>query len=39
MDAYTIMITPDAEADLEDLFDYIAFTLLAPDTALSYVRS
>ena len=39
MDPYEIIVTPDAEADLWELRDYIANTLLVPETALSYVRS
>ena len=39
MENYKIIITPDAEADLFEIRDYIAYTLLAPDVALSYIRS
>ena len=39
MDSYEIIITPDAEADLFEIRDYIAYTLLAPDVALNYIRS
>ena len=39
MDHYDIILTPDATADLFELRDYIAEVLLAPDTALSYVRT
>lgn len=39
MDPYEIIVTPDAEADLWKLRDYIANTLFVPETALSYVRS
>ena len=38
MDGYRIIITPDAEADLNELDDYITFKLMAPDTALSCIR-
>ena len=38
MDSYEIIITPDAESDLIDLRDYITEELLAPETALRYVR-
>jgi plasmid stabilization system protein ParE len=39
MDPYEIIITPDAETDLLELRDYIADTLLVPDTAISYIRA
>ena len=39
MPPYEIIITPDAAADLTELRDYIAHVLLAPDTALAYIRS
>ena len=39
MDTYEIIMTPDATADLYALRDYIADTLLMPDTALTYIRS
>ena len=39
MDSFDIIITPAAEADLIELRNYIADVLLAPDTALSYIRS
>ena len=39
MGPYEIIITPDAEADLLELRNYIADVLLAPDTALSYIKS
>lgn len=34
MDSFDIIITPDAEADLLEIRDYIAYTLLVPDVAL-----
>ena len=37
MDEYSIIITPDAEKDLNELDDYITFVLLAPETAVSYI--
>ena len=37
MDEYAVIITPDAEYDLNELDDYITFELLAPDTAIAYV--
>ena len=37
MEPFEIIITPDAEADLMELRNYIAYVLLAPDTALSYI--
>ena len=39
MEPYEIIITPDAEDDLWELRQYIANVLLAPETALSYIRS
>ena len=38
MNSYEIIVTPDAEADLHEIRDYIAETLLAPDVALNYIR-
>lgn len=39
MDSYKIIITADAEADLYEIRDYIAETLLVPEVAIKYVRS
>lgn len=39
MDSYNIIITPDAEADLIEIRNYIADSLLAPDTALNCIRA
>ena len=39
MEPYEIIITPDAEADLLELRNYIADVLLVPDTALSYIKA
>lgn len=39
MDSFEIIITPDAEADLQEIRDYIAYTLLVPDTALDHIRA
>ena len=38
MREYTIIISPDAEADLNELEDYIALELQAPSTAVVYLR-
>ena len=38
MDDFTVIITPDAETDLNELDDYITLQLMAPDTAIRYVR-
>ena len=38
MPEYEVIITPDAEADLEELGDYIAFELLEPATAINYLH-
>ena len=39
MNSYKIIVTPDAEADLCEIRDYIADTLLVPDVALHYIRA
>lgn len=39
MNAYEIVVTPDAEADLYAVKDYIAETLQVPEVALNYVRA
>ena len=39
MTSFEIIITPDAEADLIELRNYIADVLLAQETALSYIQS
>lgn len=39
MDSYEIIITPDAESDLLEIRDYIAYTLSVPATALNYIRA
>lgn len=39
MDDYEIIVTPEAEADLNEIRDYIAYTLLVPDTALQYIHT
>ena len=38
MGEYEIIITPDAEADLNELDDYITFELKAPETAVRYTE-
>lgn len=38
MERYSIIITPDAAADLTQLKSYIAYTLQEPETALKYIR-
>jgi toxin ParE1/3/4 len=37
VDSFEIVITPDAEADLLEIRDYIAYTLRVPDVALDYI--
>ena len=37
MEEYAVIVTPDAEYDLNELDDYITYELLAPDTAVAYV--
>ena len=39
MKTYEIYITPDAEADLYEIRDYIAYTLLVPDVASRYIQA
>lgn len=39
MPDYRIIITPDAIEDLNELRDYIANALLAPETALRYIQN
>ena len=38
MNEYKVIITPEAEDDLDRLFAYIASELKAPETAFNYVR-
>ena len=38
MNSYEIIVTPDAEADLYEIKNYIDETLLVPDVALNYIR-
>ena len=38
MISYEIIITPDSEEDLIELGEYIANVLLAPLTAINYIR-
>ena len=37
MDEYQVIITPDAEEELNEIDDYITFELHAPDTAVSCI--
>ena len=37
MNSYRLIVTPDAEADLSELRDYIANVLRSPKTARSYL--
>jgi len=39
VDAYTIIITPNAEEDLRNIRNYIALVLSVPDVALQYIQS
>ena len=39
MQLYKVLITPDAETDLQEIRDYIAYELGVPETALSYLRA
>ncbi|MCI8639964.1 MAG: type II toxin-antitoxin system RelE/ParE family toxin [Coprococcus sp.] len=38
MDSFEVIITPDAENDLNNLDNYITFQLMAPDTAIRCIR-
>ena len=38
-DEYSIIITPDAEDELNAIDDYITFVLLAPETAVKYIQT
>ena len=33
---YSIIVSPEAEADIDEVYDYIAFEALSPETALRY---
>lgn len=35
---YKVIVTPDAEADLAEIRDYIAYTLMVPETAKDYLE-
>jgi len=37
MDDYRVILTPDAEADLADIKQYISVNLQAPETAIRYL--
>ena len=37
MKSYELIITPDAEADLYEIRNYIAYTLNVPEVALDYI--
>lgn len=39
MTSYAIIVTPDAEADLCEIRDYITYQFQAPDVARRYIRS
>ena len=39
MTDYDVIITPDAENDLNELDDYISVTLQSPDIAIAYIRT
>lgn len=38
MDTFQVIVTPDAEADLKEIRDYISDVLLAPQAARSYLH-
>ena len=39
MNSYELIITPDAEADLYEIRDYIAYTLQVPEVARDYIHA
>ncbi|MEE1227932.1 MAG: type II toxin-antitoxin system RelE/ParE family toxin [Lachnospiraceae bacterium] len=39
MRSYKVIITPDAEANLLEIKEYITYTLLVPETAKDYLES
>lgn len=39
MEEYNVIITPDAEKDLNELDDYISFELQVPEIALVYLEA
>ena len=39
MEEYHVIVTPDAERDLNELDDYITYELHSPDVAIEYIRS
>ena len=39
MDSFEIFITPDAESDLLEIRDDIAYMLLVPEVALDYMQA
>ena len=39
MDTYEVIITPDAEFDLQSIRDYLAYNIGGRNTALSQIRS
>ena len=39
MTDYDVIITPDAENDLNDLDEHISVTLQSPDIAIAYIRT
>ena len=36
MREYSVVMSPEAEADVERVYDYIAFEVMAPETAVRY---
>ena len=36
MQTYRVVISPEAESDINDVYDYIAFEVMAPETAVRY---
>ena len=38
MDECQVILTPDAESDLNELDDYITYEFFAPDTAIAYLQ-
>lgn len=38
MKKYSVVFTPDAESNIEDIYDYIALDKGVPDVAITYIR-
>ena len=36
MQSYSVVISPEAESDIDNVYNYIAFEVMAPETAVRY---